>query len=149
MGKSNSFEMKFDAKEANESFARHVVGTFLVDANPAIDELEDVKTAVSEAVTNSIVHGYLEKGGEICLRCSLIDRILDLVIEDKGVGIDDIDKALEPFYTTKPDEERSGMGLPLIKSFMSKLEIISSKNSGTTLIMKKILREEEDNAGAQ
>ena len=139
MIENNSFELKMKAVSENESFARHLVGEFVLSANPTIDELEDIKTSVSEAVTNAIIHGYEDNDeGIVTLKCSIYQNKVVIIVEDSGVGIDDVAKALEPFYTTKPDEERSGMGLPLIKSFMSKLEVASDGN-GTRVTMTKFL----------
>ena len=142
------FEMKFDAIPSNEAFARYVVGAFMIDANPTLEELEDVKTAVSEAVTNCIVHGYEDKGGVIELNCKISNNCLIIEVKDNGVGICDIDKAMEPFFTSKPSTERSGMGLPLIRSFMSSVVLNSNVGKGTTIVMTKNLSQEEANVRA-
>lgn len=149
MDKINYFEMKFNAVGVNEGFARSVVGAFVVEINPTIEELEDIKTAVSEAVTNAIVHGYNGDSDKyVLLKCSLYSEKLEIIVEDYGVGIDDIDLAVQPFYTTKPDEERSGMGFTLMKSFMNEFELTSTVNKGTTVRMVKYFNREEDNARA-
>ena len=114
----NSFDMKIKARSENEAFARQVVSSFAIGMNPTIDELEDIKTVVSEAVTNSIVHAYNNDSDKIIdIKASLDNDSMEIIIEDYGVGIDDVDKAVEPFFTTKPEDERSGMGFTLMKSF--------------------------------
>ncbi|MCL2770734.1 MAG: anti-sigma F factor [Firmicutes bacterium] len=139
MKRINKFKMEFDAISQNESFARGVVGAFLARLNPSIDEINDVKTAVSEAVTNAIVHGYEGRENGIITLSVLIDGMLaTITIEDKGEGIPDIEKAKEPFYTTKPEEERSGMGFTVMESFMDSVEVRSGKK-GTVVILKKEL----------
>lgn len=145
----NSFDMKIKARSENEAFARQVVSSFAIGMNPTIDELEDIKTVVSEAVTNSIVHGYNNDSDKIIdIRASLDSDSMEIIIEDHGVGIDDIDKAVEPFFTTKPEEERSGMGFTLMKSFMDEFELTSKLGEGTKVRMVKHFIREEENAGA-
>lgn len=145
----NSFDMKIKARSENEAFARQVVSSFAIGMNPTIDELEDIKTVVSEAVTNSIVHGYNNDSDKIIdIKASLDNNSMEIIIEDYGVGIDDIDKAVEPFFTTKPEEERSGMGFTLMKSFMDEFELTSKLGEGTKVRMLKRFIREEENAGA-
>lgn len=131
--------MEFDGKSENESFARVVVAAFITRLDPTLEEVEDIKTAVSEAVTNSIIHGYENKGGIITLACYIEDRELTIKIEDTGVGIKDVEKAMEPMFTTKPGEERSGMGFSFMEIFMDSLLVKSEPSKGTSVIMKKII----------
>lgn len=121
----NYMELRLPAESKNEAFARNVIAAFCVELNPTVDEIDDVKTVVSEAVTNCIVHAYADKKGEIILRAAIDGRILHMEIEDSGVGIKNIDEARQPYYTSKPDEERSGMGFTIMESFMDGMEIIS------------------------
>lgn len=124
----------------NESFARVAVGAFISQLDPTMDELMEVKTVVSEAVTNSIIHGYNEEPNHtIEISCHLYDRKFDLTITDHGMGIEDIEIAREPMYTSKPELERSGMGFTIIENFMDSIEIESSIGKGTTIHMTKIL----------
>lgn len=130
-------KLEFDSISSNESFARVTVASFLVRLDPTVEELTDVKTAVSEAVTNCVVHGYENKQGTICLECYIEDDEVTIIVEDSGVGIEDIEKAREPLYTTKPDEDRAGMGFSFMEIFMDELIIESKVNVGTKVIMKK------------
>lgn len=138
----NKMEIRFLSKSVNESFARVAVTSFAAQLDPTIDEITDIKTAISEAVTNAIVHGY--QGNEdnmVEIRCRLEGRELTVEVEDKGIGIEDIEKARQPLYTTNPDSERSGMGFTMMETFMDSLEIYSEKNNGTRVVMKKKIRE--------
>ena len=131
--------IKFDSVSENEGFARNVIASFLLPLNPGIGELTDIKTAVSEAVTNAIVHGYPDTVGEVTMLAETDGENVHIVISDSGVGIDDLEAALEPFYTTKPDDERSGMGFTIIKTFMDEVKVISKQNAGTIVDMTKRL----------
>ena len=133
----NRMLIKFDSVSENEGFARNVIASFLLPLNPGIGELTDIKTAVSEAVTNAIVHGYPDAVGEVTMLAETDGENVHIVISDSGVGIDDLEAALEPFYTTKPDEERSGMGFTIIKTFMDEVKVISGRNVGTVVDMTK------------
>lgn len=138
----NKMEIRFLSKSVNESFARVAVTSFAAQLDPTIDEITDIKTAISEAVTNAIVHGY--QGNEdnmVEIRCRLEGRELTVEVEDNGIGIEDIEKARQPLYTTNPDSERSGMGFTMMETFMDSLEIYSEKNNGTRVVMKKKIRE--------
>ena len=137
MNKSNFMEVSFKALSINEGFARVCVAGFCVQLNPSIDELGDIKTAVSEAVTNCVVHAYPKGNGIINLRCELNGNEIKITIRDSGVGIKDIEKAREPFYTTKPSEERSGMGFAVMESFMDKVEVVPNEGSGLKVTMYK------------
>ncbi len=134
----NFMELKFKALPENESFARSVAAGFLMQMNPTLEEVEDVKTAVSEAVTNSIVHAYPEKPGYVTMKMSIKENIVQISIMDNGIGIVDIQKALSPFYTTKPEQERSGMGFTVIEAFMDGLEVKNSKEGLIVNMKKKI-----------
>lgn len=130
---------KFSSLSQNESFARSVIGCFILQLNPSIAELTDVKTAVSEAVTNSIVHGYPDCVGEITLKAEIINGTIHIKIMDRGIGIENVSDALEPFYTTKADDERSGMGFTIMKSFMDTVKVTSKKGKGTKVYMSKTI----------
>lgn len=130
-------KLEFLSKSANESFARVVVAAFASQLDPTLEEISDIKTAVSEAVTNAIIHGYEFNAGRIYLEASIEDDVLELIIKDNGKGIDDVKKAMEPFYTSKPDLERSGMGFTVMETFMDELSVESIKGEGTTVIMRK------------
>lgn len=135
----NRMLIKFDSVSENEGFARNVIASFLLPLNPGIGELTDIKTAVSEAVTNAIVHGYPDTVGEVTMLAETDGENVHIVISDSGVGINDLEAALEPFYTTKPDDERSGMGFTIIKTFMDEVKVISKQNAGTIVDMTKRL----------
>ncbi|BAH07844.1 anti-sigma F factor [Clostridium kluyveri] len=134
----NSMKIEFISKSQNESFARVSVAAFVSQLDPTLDELTDVKTAVSEAVTNSIIHGYENKEGIVKIEASIKGRELILIVEDNGIGIENIDMAMQPLYTSKPELERSGMGFTVMETFMDSLQVESEKNKGTRLIMKKV-----------
>ena len=137
----NSMEIKFKAIAENESFARNVVASFILPLNPSISELEDIKTAVNEAVTNVIVHAYPEKTGYVTMKIITHDNKVNISISDNGIGIQDIERALTPFYTSKPNQERSGMGFTVMESFMDKLEVRNNKE-GVTVNMEKEIEKE-------
>ena len=135
----NEMEIVFDAVSENEGFARVAVAAFITCLNPTVEELSDIKTAVSEAVTNCIIHGYEDYAGKITLRCRLEGAILHIEITDTGKGIDNIEQAMEPLFTTKPELERSGMGFAFMEAFMDDLEVESKPGQGTSVrMMKKI-----------
>lgn len=143
----NEMKLEFISKSANEAFARISVAAFASQLDPTIEELADIKTAVSEAVTNCIIHGYDKKQGIVKIFARLIDNEIIIEISDKGKGIENIDIAKEPLYTTKPNLERSGMGFTIMESFMDKLEIESVVGLGTKVTMYKKIKEkfEENN----
>ena len=136
---NNKMTLKFTAISENEQFARTVVAGFIMGLDPTIEVLTDVKTAVSEAVTNCIVHGYPDGGGEITMECEIDDGVLTVKISDSGVGIENLDKDLEPFYTSKPLDERAGMGFTIMRTFMDSFTVNSEVNRGTTVFMSKQL----------
>ena len=145
----NEMQLEFRAISDNEAFARTAVAAFVAQLNPTLEEISDIKTAVSEAVTNSIIHGY---EGEDCeenrvwIHCFIKEDVLEVDIKDSGVGIGDIDKAMEPLFTTKPELERSGMGFAFMEAFMDDMEVESRAGFGTKVTLtKKIGQREEEN----
>ena len=135
----NKMVVKFDSLSENECFARNVIASFLMPLNPSISVLSDIKTAVSEAVTNSIVHGYPEKKGEVTMSAEIDEDKIHIVVSDKGVGIENLEEALQPFFTGRPEDERSGMGFTIIKTFMDEVKVVSEPLKGTIVDMKKLL----------
>ncbi len=141
MKPENELTMEFLSRSCNEAFARAAVGAFIAPLDPNLEELSDIKTAVSEAVTNCIVHAYPEKRGEITLSCRVYpDRTVELIVADQGVGIPDITAAREPMFTTG-GQERSGMGFTIMEKFMSSLQVESQPDRGTTVTMTRRLQE--------
>ena len=142
----NNMSIVFDAKSQNEGLARIAIAAFVTELDPTVEEINDIKTAVSEAVTNSIIHCYNEGPGKIYMKCSLTinevgkDALLRIEIKDDGIGIEDIDKAREPLFTTKPELERSGMGFMFMEMFMDDIQVASQKDRGTTVIMTKKIK---------
>ena len=135
----NYMILEFPSRSANEAFARSAVACFAAQLDPTLDELGDIKTAVSEAVTNCIVHAYPDGFGMIMVRCRILkDNVLDIVVKDKGVGIADIEKARKPMFTTG-GTDRSGMGFTIMESFMTSLDIVSQPGKGTTVHMRRRL----------
>lgn len=143
----NEMSLKFLSKSENEVFARNAVAAFVLPMNPTLDELSDVKTAVSEAVTNCIVHAYRGKSGWITLTCRSDKNCLHIEISDDGAGIEDVDRALEPFFTTLESEERSGMGFTIMQSFMDEFSVTSAAGKGTKVTMCKNFAAGASNAG--
>lgn len=151
---NNEMKIEFDAISVNEGFARIAVAAFVSHLNPTIDELSDIKTAVSEAVTNAIIHGYENlygygkhgdivpayesiHPGKVYMHCEIKEGTLYICIQDKGKGIEDLEKAMEPLFTTKPEFNRSGMGFAFMEAFMDDLEVISEPGKGTLVKMQK------------
>ena len=132
---------KIPSLSVNESFARAAVAAFCSILNPTISEINDIKTAVSEAVTNAVIHGYENTVGEIEISCKIKGQIVEVIIEDFGCGILDVEKAKEPLYTTKPELERSGMGFAVMESYMDEVVVLSEKDVGTKVIMRKKISE--------
>ncbi|MDR0850423.1 MAG: anti-sigma F factor [Christensenellaceae bacterium] len=137
----NQMELKFGAYSQNEGFARTCAAAFCLQLNPTIDEITDIKTAVSEAVTNCVVHAYPNDVGEISLKIVLSDKKAIITVSDSGVGIADLDKAREPFFTTVTTGERSGMGFTVMESFMDEVSLIRNKGAGVSVIMIKNIGE--------
>ena len=133
----NEMRLEFDSISANEAFARVTVAAFMTQMNPSMEEVADVKTAVSEAVTNAIIHGYLGEVHKIVITGEIEDDWLRITVEDKGTGIADIEKAMEPLYTTRPELERSGMGFLFMEAFMDEVKVESEPGKGTAVMMKK------------
>lgn len=135
----NKMKTEFLSKSANEGFARVVAAAFAAQADPSIEVLADIRTAVSEAVTNAIIHGYGEKEGIVSMVCTLYPGMVEITVEDFGKGIEDIERAKTPLFTTRPDLERSGMGFTVMETFMDSLEIESRPGQGTKIRMTKRL----------
>ena len=138
----NEMKLTIKAISINEGFARSTVSAFCVGANLSLDELTEIKTAVSEAVTNCVVHAYPNKDGDIKICAKITQNKIYISVSDEGVGIDNLEKAIEPFYTTKPEEERSGMGFTVMESFMDKVELKRNKKNGVTVYMEKNIKKE-------
>ena len=136
---ANHMQIEFDAISENEQLARLAVAAFITPLNPTLEEMADVKTAISEAVTNAIIHGYEMEGGIVCMRCTLHGDLLEVEIEDQGKGMVDVERAMEPMYTSTPEADRSGMGFSFMEAFMDELEVSSIVGIGTTVSMKKKL----------
>ncbi len=136
---NNYLKAEFEARAVNESLARVVAAGFIMPLDPTVEQMADVKTAVSEAVTNAVVHGYDGARGNVVLELSYEDRLLTVKVSDTGVGIEDIERARMPLFTSKPECDRSGMGFTVMESFMDSLHIESEKGGGTTVTMTKKL----------
>ena len=139
----NEMKLEFLSKSNNESFARIAVAAFVAQLDPTIDEISDIKTAVSEAVTNCIIHGYEEEEGIVKIKCKIFANTVEMEISDKGKGIENIEKARQALYTSKPELERSGMGFTIMESFMDEVKIESVLGIGTKVTMKKIIKVQE------
>ncbi|MBQ7900690.1 MAG: anti-sigma F factor [Clostridia bacterium] len=135
--RTNELKAEFLSKSENESFARMIVAAFIAPLDPTIEELSDIRTAVSEAVTNAIVHGYSEKKGNVYLECTSVDNDVTITVKDYGKGIEDVARAMEPMFTTNPDMERSGMGFTVMETFMDKILVDSIPGVGTKVVMTK------------
>ena len=137
----NSFDMRLAAKSHNEAFARNVVASFAVEISPTLEEINDIKTAVSEAVTNCVVHAYKDESGIVEIECKVDEkeRSIEIVVRDFGKGIADVKQAVEPFFTTSPEDERSGMGFTIIETFMDEMSVESTPSKGTVVRMKKVM----------
>lgn len=133
----NRMKLEFPANSDNERFARTVAAAFILELDPTIDVMSEIKTAVSEAVTNAIIHGYGQNGGEVTLEGYIYGDIVEFTVTDKGEGIEDIEKAREPLYTGRPDMERSGMGFTIMETFMDNVKVTSTPGKGTSVKMSK------------
>lgn len=136
---NNQMTLEFDSISKNESFARVVVAAFVTRLNPTLEEVADIKTAVSEAVTNSIIHGYENGDGRIRIEAVIVEDTVTVTIKDYGVGIENVSQAMEPLFTSKPEAERSGMGFSFMEAFMDELFVESSLGEGTTVTMRKVI----------
>ena len=137
MKNTNEMEIRFDSRSANEGFARVAVASFMTQLNPTVEEVADVKTAVSEAVTNAIIHGYESKIRKVCIRCRIEENTFLVEVCVKGKGIENIEEAMQPMYTTKPEQDRSGMGFAFMEAFMDSVEVESEPGKGTCVRMRK------------
>lgn len=144
MEQQNHMQVLFDAKSENEGLARMVVTAFMAEMNPTLEQIADVKTAVSEAVTNAIIHGYNNEEESVSLCCDRDGQQLVITVEDHGAGIENIDQAMQPFYTTKSQLERSGMGFAFMEAFMDKLEVRSKVGEGTKVVMWKYIERDSE-----
>ena len=139
MRNTNELEISFDGKSANEGLARVAGASFMTQLNPTGEEVADVKTAVSEAVTNAIIHGYENEVHKVSIRCRIEENVFTVEVSDKGKGIEDIEEAMRPMYTTKPEQDRSGMGFAFMEAFMDSVEVESEPGKGTKVRMKKTI----------
>ncbi len=144
---TNEVSLIFDSRSENEGFARMAIAAFIMNMDPTMDELADVKTAVSEAVTNCVIHGYNQGPGKIYMNCRREGDAVTVEIIDYGIGIEDIEKAMEPLYTTRPELERSGMGFAFMEAFMDSLSVESTPGKGTRIVMEKIIGRDEALSG--
>lgn len=144
MRDTNEMELVFDSKSSNEGFARVTVAAFMTQLNPTLEEVSDVKTAISEAVTNAIIHGYENELHKIRIRCRPDGKTMYIEVQDEGKGIENIEQAMEPLFTTKPELERSGMGFAFMEAFMDNIKVVSEPGKGTTVYMEKIIGKGRD-----
>lgn len=136
----NEMKIEFISNPNNESLGRIAVASFAASLDPTIEEISDIKTAVSEAVTNSIIHGYENTKGMVTIKARIIHNTIEIEVIDNGKGIEDVEKAKQALYTTKPELERSGMGFTIMESFMDEMNVKSTVGEGTTVIMKKTIK---------
>ena len=136
---NNEMGIRFDSRSENEGFARVSVASFLTQLNPTVEEVADVKTAVSEAVTNAIIHGYEQRVETVRIHCSIENQLFTVEISDRGKGIANVEKAMEPMFTTKPEDDRSGMGFSFMEAFMDSVEVESKVGEGTSVKMTKTI----------
>ncbi|MGN0771739.1 MAG: anti-sigma F factor [Christensenellales bacterium] len=140
----NKFSMQISALSSNEGFVRSTVSAFCAHLNPTIEQLDEIKTAVSEAFTNCVVHAYSpDENQTITVEVCLENDVASILIQDRGKGIEDVEKAMQPFYTTRPEQERSGMGFTLMNTFMDSVKVTSQLGGGTQVLMTKSLKEEK------
>ncbi|HBN55199.1 MAG TPA: anti-sigma F factor [Lachnospiraceae bacterium] len=144
----NEMTLAFDSISENEGFARVAVAAFVTQLNPTLEEVADIKTAVSEAVTNAIIHGYQGEVHTVVVRVRLSEQMVELWVSDEGTGIADVKQAMEPLYTSRPELERSGMGFMFMEAFMDQVEVQSTPGLGTTVYMKKKIWQGEAEQGA-
>lgn len=135
----NKTRIEFSSHSVNESFARMTAAAFVSYLDPAVSDIADIKTAVSEAVTNAIIHGYEGTDGIVTMEISVSERLVTFTVSDRGRGIEDVERAMTPLYTSKPDSERSGMGFTVMETFMDTLSVTSAPRRGTTVVMTKKL----------
>lgn len=140
----NYMRLQFSSRSENESFARVAVAAFIAQLDPTMEELTEIKTVVSEAVTNAIIHGYEETFGEVRVECRIWHSTVEIAVEDDGIGIEDVDMARQPLFTSRPDLERSGMGITIMENFMDEFTIDSIPGQGTRVRMRKVLAANRD-----
>ncbi|MDO4260986.1 MAG: anti-sigma F factor [Eubacteriales bacterium] len=134
---NNEMTLAFDSISENEGFARVAVAAFVTQLDPTLEEVADIKTAVSEAVTNAIIHGYPEGVHTVVIRSRLTDSVVEIWVTDEGVGIENVRRAMEPLYTSRPEQERSGLGFLFMEAFMDEVHVESSPGMGTTVYLRK------------
>lgn len=141
----NEFSMTISAYNKNDAFVRSVISAFCLELNPNLEQINDIKTSVSEAFTNCIVHGYNgnQADKQVFIHASIDEQNLQIIIKDNGCGIDNVEQALQPFFTTKPEQERSGMGFTVMNTFMDKVTVFSNKDEGTKVVMLKRIKIED------
>ena len=139
MEQKNEMMLTFDSRSSNESFARVAVAAFTTQLNPTLEEVADIKTAVSEAITNAIIHGYEQRVETVRIHCSIENQLFTVEISDRGKGIANVEKAMEPMFTTKPEDDRSGMGFSFMEAFMDTVEVESKVGEGTSVKMTKTI----------
>ncbi len=144
MNRDNKMVLEVESRSCNEGLARIAVAAFSTQLNPTLEEVADIKTAVSEAITNCIVHAYQKETDMITIECSRFQRELTVVVQDKGKGIEDVEKAMQPLFTTKPEQDRSGMGFAFMEAFMDEVFVESRLGEGTTVTMKKTIGRQKD-----
>lgn len=144
MNRDNKMVLEVESRSCNEGLARIAVAAFSTQLNPTLEEVADIKTAVSEAITNCIVHAYQKETDMITIECSRFQRELTVVVQDKGKGIEDVEKAMQPLFTTKPEQDRSGMGFAFMEAFMDEVLVESRLSEGTTVTMKKTIGRQKD-----
>ena len=137
MKDTNEMEIIFDSRSENEGFARVAVASFMTQLNPTVEEVADVKTAVSEAVTNAVIHGYENEVKKIHIRCRIRENIFYVEVKDTGRGIENVEEAMRPMFTMRPEQERSGMGFAFMEAFMDQVEVESCPGKGTTVKMRR------------
>ena len=140
MGNTNEMTLNFESRPVNEGLARVAVASFCTPLNPTLEEIADIKTAVSEAVSNCIIHAYEGEIKKITMKCRRAEDELCIEVIDEGIGIADVEKAMEPLFTTKPEKERSGMGFTFMEAFMDEVQVESVPGKGTVVRMRKVIR---------
>ena len=139
MNNENYYKISFPSKSVNESFARMTIASFCMQFDPTLEQINDIKTAVSEAVTNCVVHAYPDKPGDIYITAKIKNNKITITVKDKGIGIPDIEKAMEPMFTTDMKTERAGLGFAVMQAFMDKVKVYSKQGKGTRVVMTKII----------
>lgn len=143
MLRENYYKMSFPSKSVNESFARMTIASFCMQFDPTIEQINDIKTAVSEAVTNCVVHAYPDSTGTVYITARLKNNSVIITVKDKGIGIPDVKKAMEPMFTTDTNSERAGLGFAVMQAFMDKVKVTSGEGKGTKVVMTKFIEQEK------